>query len=238
MFYAAMNGHIKALKMFMAKADVLSQNAEGATPICYAAEAGHVSAITAAIDAGGSVKARDHEGRTAMCYAARNGHVKAIEVLKDANASVSTRDEDGSTPIFYAAVNGHISAIKALMELGADASVRNLKGETLLTLAEKNQIPSDVKAALKSELAPRGGLLPTRVPPAKGPTGVDQADVLDSAMIVAGTPQPLFQRDITNKSQCPFSLDRNPAATAEEEMSALIKIGIILDILCMCPLTL
>ena len=98
---------------------------DGCTPVCIAADEGHVDAINALAALGASVNTPANDGGTPVFIAAQNGHVDAIKTLAALGASVNTPENDGGTPVFIAALRGHVDAIKTwaallLYKLGAD----------------------------------------------------------------------------------------------------------------------
>jgi len=67
---------------------------------------GNAVKLTALLDGGADVDARDGTGCTPLHFAADRGAVDALRLLVARGAEVDARDEDGQTPLHYAAVCG------------------------------------------------------------------------------------------------------------------------------------
>lgn len=95
------------------------QDAEGWTPLHYAAEYGHVNIATVLLAAGANVDALGGpKGQTAMHRAAARGWVPVLQTLVASNASVSLEDTDGCLALDLAAPHS-----EAREELGARIEV-------------------------------------------------------------------------------------------------------------------
>ncbi|CAH2094524.1 unnamed protein product [Euphydryas editha] len=123
-----------------ARVDV--RDADGRTPLLWAASAGSAAAVLALHQAGASVDDADRDGLTALHCAAARGHTEALETLVAlCGARVDVADSHGCTPLHYAAALGHADATSALLVHGADAHRQDRRGRSPAhTAAAKGQI--------------------------------------------------------------------------------------------------
>ncbi|CAG4986519.1 unnamed protein product [Colias eurytheme] len=118
------------------------RDADGRTPLLWAASAGSAAAVLALHQAGARVDDADRDGLTALHCAAARGHTEALETLVGlCGARVDVADSHGCTPLHYAAALGHADATSALLEHGADAHRQDRRGRSPAhTAAAKGQI--------------------------------------------------------------------------------------------------
>ncbi|KAJ0173730.1 hypothetical protein K1T71_010879 [Dendrolimus kikuchii] len=123
-----------------ARVDV--RDADGRTPLLWAASAGSAAAVLALHQAGAKVDEDDRDGLTALHCAAARGHTEALETLVGlCGAKVDVADSHGCTPLHYAAALGHADATSALLQHGADAQRQDRRGRSPAhTAAAKGQI--------------------------------------------------------------------------------------------------
>jgi ankyrin repeat protein len=114
-----------------AGAEIWTSDEDGLTPLHWAANEGHLAAITA-LSKRADVSARDKNGRTAIHLAASRGHV---EVINQLDGDILARDNDGHTPMNLAIQREQVDVIKALEKLGVDVSTVDEGGRTLLHIA-------------------------------------------------------------------------------------------------------
>ena len=113
-------------------------------------EKGTAAAVTACLQAGADLKARDMFGYTPLHIAAEhNKNPDVIAVLVDAGADLEARDKIEDTPLHRAAgFNQSTAIITALVDAGADLEARGLFGNTPLHVAAMNSKNPDVIAVL------------------------------------------------------------------------------------------
>ncbi|RVE55310.1 hypothetical protein evm_000208 [Chilo suppressalis] len=123
-----------------ARVDV--RDADGRTPLLWAASAGSAAAVLALHQAGARVDDADRDGLTALHCASARGHTEALETLVGlCGARVDVADSHGCTPLHYAAALGHADATAALLQHGADAHRQDKRGRSPAhTAAAKGQI--------------------------------------------------------------------------------------------------
>ncbi|XP_035449672.2 ankycorbin isoform X2 [Spodoptera frugiperda] len=123
-------------------ASVDVRDADGRTPLLWAASAGSAAAVLALHQAGAKVDDADRDGLTALHCAAARGHTEALETLVGlCGARVDVADSHGCTPLHYAAALGHADATSALLQHGADSHRQDRRGRSPAhTAAAKGQI--------------------------------------------------------------------------------------------------
>ncbi|XP_053613728.1 inversin isoform X2 [Plodia interpunctella] len=123
-----------------ARVDV--RDADGRTPLLWAASAGSAAAVLALHQAGAKVDDADRDGLTALHCASARGHTEALETLLGlCGARVDVADSHGCTPLHYAAALGHADATAALLQHGADSHRQDRRGRSPAhTAAAKGQI--------------------------------------------------------------------------------------------------
>lgn len=114
-----------------------------------AAQAGDIEGLTAALEAGVDIDARDGRGWTALMHAVNKGYLLLVEPLLAANADPDVRAPDGATALFMAALHGHSEVVDLLMKTGADLSVRGPQGRTAVDVARARY--GDVEAARSND---------------------------------------------------------------------------------------
>ena len=118
----------------------------------WAAHAGDVAGLQAALAGGADVDARDGRSWTALMHAVDKGYPLLVELLLAAGADVDVRAPDGATALFMAAVHGHTGIIELLMAAGADLSVRGPQGKTAVDVARARY--GDANAAREANEPP------------------------------------------------------------------------------------
>eukprot|EP00884_Botryococcus_braunii_P014655 jgi/Botrbrau1/23190/Bobra.0041s0037.2 len=125
------------------------QDAEGLTPLHWAASKGSLAIVEMILKAKKMVDVNKltHDGWTALHEAAANGHTDVVETLVDANACVDIRTSSGSTALHSAAANGHFGIVECLLKKSKEAvNIRALTGATPLYMAASGgHLPAVVK---------------------------------------------------------------------------------------------
>ena len=131
-------------------ADVNAAEADGATPLHFAAEADDLALIDALLEAGASVNAKNRFNVTPLELAAQNGDRAAVERLLAAGADVNATSREGQTALMSAARTGKLDAVEALLAHGASVdAAEEWRGQTALMWAA-GEGHVDVVAALIS----------------------------------------------------------------------------------------
>ncbi|KAL1597941.1 hypothetical protein SLS60_008429 [Paraconiothyrium brasiliense] len=104
------------------QAEVNLQDANGRTPLLWAAWRGDATSVLLLLKYGAEVNKTDHECYTPLAKAAQAGHLSTIEILLTAGADMHITTSWGHQPIHLASenkVDGHM-IVEALLEWGAN----------------------------------------------------------------------------------------------------------------------
>ena len=85
---------------------VNARNAEGRTPLAFAAACGNLAALNELVAAGADVRLQDDDGLTALHFAVQNGSVAVVERLVGLGAQVASTALSLDTPLHFAAESG------------------------------------------------------------------------------------------------------------------------------------
>src|SRR5438876_1298398 len=96
------------------------RDADGATPLMYAAAVGSLDAMNRLLAAGAEVNARNALGSSALTWAAKD--ISKVRLLLDRGADVNVTSIPGRTPLLVATMhNPSAAVVKLLIARGADA---------------------------------------------------------------------------------------------------------------------
>jgi ankyrin repeat protein len=111
------------------------RDAEGATPLMYAAAVGSIDAMNRLLAAGADVNARNALGSSALTWATKD--LAKVRLLLDHGADVNVTSIPGRTPLLVATMhNPSAEVVKLLITRGADArAVDKLQATALHTAA-------------------------------------------------------------------------------------------------------
>ena len=108
-----------------------------------------VEEVTACLDAGVDLKAKDDSGVTPLHRAVKNTEDPAVvEVLLKAGANMDALDKNSSTPLHFAAENENPAVIGVLLTQGADLNAKTVDNRTPLHNAATNKKPAVIMVLL------------------------------------------------------------------------------------------
>jgi ankyrin repeat protein len=110
-----------------------------------AARTGQVSVISALLDEGAAIGARDTDGRTALYWAVYARDYFCTQALVTAGADINATDNDGSTVLHVAASRAVTPLLLSyLLEQHANAALRDKKGRLAQDLAANETVRSQL----------------------------------------------------------------------------------------------
>ena len=138
LMYAAMVKDVARARFLLAQGaavDVVDANL--ATALMYACEAGALEVAHCLVERGASVNAvRGGGGQTALMYACENGHPEVARCLLAHGADVhAARTDYGKTALMLACEFGHLEIVQCLVEHGANVNAAMKRGMTALMWA-------------------------------------------------------------------------------------------------------
>lgn len=114
---AARNGYLETVKALL-KADPNSMNArdaDGRTPLHWAALSRQVSIVEALMTAQAELTAKDNQGLTPLHSAALGGHTAIIALLLTNHAEIDAKNNTGHTPLNLAVQSDNVEAVATLL---------------------------------------------------------------------------------------------------------------------------
>jgi len=145
------------VSLAMAPAAV-AQDADGTTPLHWAAHENDLSAAQRLIKQGANVNAKNDYGATPMSEAAVTGNAALLEALLKAGADAESPNADGQTALMVVARTGNVEAARVLIARGANVNaVEKWRGQTALMWAVAQGQPAMVR-----ELIARGAQVNAR----------------------------------------------------------------------------
>ncbi|HWF09524.1 MAG TPA: ankyrin repeat domain-containing protein [Bryobacteraceae bacterium] len=116
---------VAALDMIAKKSgDVNAAEADGTTPLIWAANLNDTDLALRLLKAGANAKAHNQLGSTALSEAALNSNTQLIKALLDAGADPNFTGPDGQTALMVVARTANVAAAKLLLDKGANPNVR------------------------------------------------------------------------------------------------------------------
>lgn len=131
-------------------AAVSTQNAQGATPLHYAAHGNKAEIAKMLLENGASAGAKDARGTTALHYAAHGGHSEMVHALiTGAQDTIDSRDHEGATALHLAAYRGHSEVVLKLIAGGSNVDAQDDVGVVALHRATYNGHATTVRALVE-----------------------------------------------------------------------------------------
>jgi TonB family protein len=122
-----------------ATASSQSRDDADVTALMRAARDGERSNVTALLDQGVDISAKDSYGWTALIYASAKGDASIVKALLVKGADINAKATDGFTALQAAANYGHKSVVKLLLEKGADVNAEDNNGASALASAMRKR---------------------------------------------------------------------------------------------------
>ena len=163
---AVKNGDRVAVRaLVQQRVDVNTSQADGMTPLHWAAQRNDVETADLLIRAGATATIATRHGVTPLALACANGSAGMIERLLKAGADPNSASAEGETALMTAARTGEVDALKVLVAHGADVNaVEGWKKQTALMWAAGEghaaAIQMLVEAGANIHARSKGGLTP------------------------------------------------------------------------------
>ncbi|KAF8713527.1 hypothetical protein AX14_007520 [Amanita brunnescens Koide BX004] len=124
---AAQNNQVSLLRTLVNEDPkcINAVDADGRTPLHWAASSGSVEITRFLIDQNVEVNSQDKSGWSSLHIAASAGREDVVRELIGAGADVNGKNDKGLTPLHYAASKSHIDIGKLLIARGADINARD-----------------------------------------------------------------------------------------------------------------
>ena len=133
-----------AIEMIAKKSvDVNAAEADGSTPLLWAANLNDADLASRLLKAGANPKVRNQLGSTPLAEAALNANTEMIKALLDAGADPNAAGPDGQTPLMIVARTANVAAAKLLLDKGANPNLKEAQREqtALMWAAASSQGP-------------------------------------------------------------------------------------------------
>ncbi|KAM5366213.1 hypothetical protein ACJZ2D_010641 [Fusarium nematophilum] len=127
-----------------------AQDADGRTPLSYAAENYDDATVTLLLDAGADMEKSDNWLQTPLSCAAKGGYKATGQRLLERGADIETRRDDGQKPLILAARKGHVDLVEILLDSGADIEARDKHDITALLYATRGRREAVVQVLLRN----------------------------------------------------------------------------------------
>ena len=160
-------------------ADATAREADGTTPLHYAAHYADVRLISALLKSKADPNAANNFGARPLAEAATTGSAEAVRLLLKAGADVEARNPEGQTALMVVARTGKVEAAKLLLKAGADVNAREgWADQTALMWAAAQKHPEMIRVLLKAgaDVNARGAIRdwPRRITSEPRPKGMNR----------------------------------------------------------------
>lgn len=129
--------HLEVVKASLQRVSLNASTEDSLAGFMRAALVGDTGAVSAFLDRGVAVDARDTGGRTPLMEAVFGGHIDTVEELLKRGAEVNAQDRDGWTALMEASAKGRADVVRTLLSHGANARIKNKNGWTALRTTAK-----------------------------------------------------------------------------------------------------
>jgi hypothetical protein len=131
-------------------ADINETNAQGWTPLHFAAVRGQAGCAKVLVSQGARLDMRTGTEKTPLHFAADRGFLEITETLLAGGADLAARDDEGWTPLHYAAEKDRVDVAACLIKAGSEVDARSRRGGTPLHEAAASASPEMIRLLLGS----------------------------------------------------------------------------------------
>ena len=143
LFVAVRENHLSTVKALLDSGANTATLCDDGTPLHLAAHKNNADILTALVEAGADVEARNDEGHTPLHWAASNGSCAAMLGLLRLGANVHAKSTYlGGTPLHFACQEGKLDAADLLLRWGGDETTLDRRRRT-----PSSKIPNIAEAA-------------------------------------------------------------------------------------------
>ena len=180
-------------------ADVNLAMNDGSTPLCAAADRGHVEIVRTLLRAPAiEINLALKEGATALTFASQEGHKEIIRLLLRKGADPNLAHNSGMIPLHFACLHGHTAVVEMLLHAGPDTDIKAVEGMAkaryytayrIAELAGHREVMSVLAAhrRRREEEQARFERLPLGDEPGSTPPPMAQPEAVSLPVAVAGT---------------------------------------------------
>ena len=143
---AALNGHLDCVELLLQHGALLeARDANGNTPLTYAANRGHAKVTAFLLNAGANPNAANRYEWTALMQATEAHRIGSVRQLVEAGADVNAVRQYGATTLMTAAEYSTPEIVQYLVDQGADPRVKASREWTALRWAEQRKDPAMIR---------------------------------------------------------------------------------------------
>jgi ankyrin repeat protein len=113
-----------ALELLAQRADVNAAEADGSTPLLWAAHLDDVDLVAQLLRAGANPNVKNRLGASPLSEAAFNANTQIVKLLLEAGADPNLAGPDGQTPLMLIARTANLEAARLLLAKGADPNAK------------------------------------------------------------------------------------------------------------------
>ncbi|KAJ0033591.1 hypothetical protein NQD34_000698 [Periophthalmus magnuspinnatus] len=117
------------------RVNVNIQDADGLSPLHYAALSGNKELISLLLEAQAAVDIKDNKGMRPLHYAAWQGKTEPMKMLLKSGSSVNGPSEEGQIPLHLSSQHGHYDGTEMLLQHQSNPCISDAAGKTPLDLA-------------------------------------------------------------------------------------------------------
>lgn len=117
------------------RVNVNIQDADGMSPLHFAALSGNKELISILLEAQAAVDIKDNKGMRPLHYAAWQGKTEPMKMLLKSGSSVNGPSEEGQLPLHLSSQHGHYDGTEMLLQHQSNPCISDAAGKTPLDLA-------------------------------------------------------------------------------------------------------
>lgn len=148
--YACHNGYAEIARTLIErdKNTINCRNADGETPLLFAARKSKLVAAKLLLEQGAETDLANLKGLTPLHFAAYNGDIPMGRALLEAGAHIDAKTQDGQTPLMYAVISRKSEFAEMLLEEDADIKILDNKAQSALYYATEANLLKIVELLL------------------------------------------------------------------------------------------